>query len=204
MMKSLLSVTSFGVAFCLACSLHARAETAADNTKAAAEKATGAAKKPADAAKAKAAEAKKPPPPTKPAEKKSRELSAADQALLAHAQKESAKLSDAQTRKLLDLVNTGDGKALQDIPGIGEVKSKSITKARPFKSVADLIMVEGIGEVTFDEIVKWTKDGMHPAAPADKAAAKHAPKPAPAKPTTAPDPAPAKPAAKPGSIRKPA
>ncbi|MGC4015175.1 MAG: helix-hairpin-helix domain-containing protein [Luteolibacter sp.] len=93
------------------------------------------------------------------AEKKKEEAkpgeSAADKALLAHAAKSSATLTEPQKAKLLDIANSGDDKALQDIPGVGEVKAANIKKARPLKSVDDLILVDGIGEKTFDGIVKW-------------------------------------------------
>jgi len=86
---------------------------------------------------------------TKPA------VSAADKALLAHAAKESAKLTAPQKAKLLDILNNGDDKAVQDIPGVGEVKAANIKKARPLAAVDNLILVDGIGKVTFDGIVKW-------------------------------------------------
>ena len=44
--------------------------------------------------------------------------------------------------------------------GIGDSKAAKIKKARPLKGVEDLIMVDGIGEKTFDGIVKWTAGGM--------------------------------------------
>jgi Helix-hairpin-helix motif len=67
------------------------------------------------------------------------------------------------------LINKGDDKALEAIPGIGEVKAANIKKARPFKAVDDLIMVDGVGEATFDGIVKWAQEGT-PAAGAKPAA----------------------------------
>jgi DNA uptake protein ComE-like DNA-binding protein len=100
------------------------------------------------------------PADTKPADKKSSGVSNAGQTLVVHAEKESANLTDAQSKKLLDVLNTGDDVAIEAIPGVGEVKAKALKQARPFRSVVSLIMVEGIGEVTFDAIIKWTKDGM--------------------------------------------
>lgn len=175
--------------------------TAAEKAKAPADTPVETTKKPADTTKKKPAEAK-------PAEKKTAEPSDADKALMAHAQKLSANLTEAQSKKLLDLLNTGDDKAVQEIPGIGEVKSKAIKKARPYKSVADLIMVEGVGEITFDDIVKWAKEGMKAEAAGEKPAAKPADKPA-AKPAEAPkkpakETPPAKPAEKSAPTKKPA
>jgi hypothetical protein len=73
----------------------------------------------------------------------------------------------------MDLINKGDDAALHTIPGVGDVKKAAIKKARPFKSLDDLIMVDGIGAGTFDGIIDWTKKGM----PADAPAAKAEPKP---------------------------
>lgn len=108
------------------------------------------------------------------AEPKTGEPSAADKALTAHAAKESAKLTEPQKAKLLDVVNTGDDKAVQDIPGVGAVKAANIKKARPLKTVDDLILVDGIGKVTFDGIVKWAEGDFKVAE--EKAAPKKEPK----------------------------
>ena len=148
----------------------------------------------------KASTGKKPadtkPADTKPADKKSSGVSNAGQTLVVHAEKESANLTDAQSKKLLDVLNTGDDVAIEAIPGVGEVKAKALKQARPFRSVVSLIMVEGIGEVTFDAIIKWTKDGMTETATA-KPTPKATEKPAasakatkkPAKETAPPKPA---------------
>jgi DNA uptake protein ComE-like DNA-binding protein len=96
----------------------------------------------------------------KTTDKKSSGVSNAGQTLVGHAERESANLTDAQSKKLLDVLNTGDDAAIEAIPSVGEVKAKALKQARPFRSVVSLIMVEGIGEVTFDAIIKWTKDGM--------------------------------------------
>lgn len=110
-----------------------------------------------------AAETTKPAADTKPAkeEKKAEKgLSDADKALLDHAKKESAKLSAGQKSKLMDLLNKGDDKALNDIPGVGPIKANHIKKARPLKSIDDLILVDGVGEKTFDEIITWAAGDM--------------------------------------------
>ena len=184
-------------------SAHAQAD-AAKALKSAAGKATEAAGKAADAAgKAAADTAKKatarPATPAKP-----EELSASDKALLAHGEKEAAKLTPTQQSKLLDLVNKADQKDLTAIPGVGEIKSGNIVAKRPVRNVADLIMIDGIGESTFDGIIKWTKDGMKTPEPSAKpAAATATAKPEP-KATKEAKPAPAKeeaPTRKPASTK---
>lgn len=148
---------------------------------------------------------KKVPAKEKPAAKPAAPASGvdpADQALLDHANLELKKLTPAQTTNLLKLANEGTPAELQTIPGVGEVKAAALKKARPLKSADQLIMVDGIGEVTFNGIVKWVKDGMPkdepaPVKPAAKPAAKPAPKTeakAAVKPAAKPDtkPAPAK------------
>lgn len=189
--------------------LSAAALFAAETTKpaapakeAAAKVATKETKETAKKAEAKPAEKKA--EEKKPAEKKPGEMSEADKELMAHASKESAKLDAGQKKKLLDLVNTGDDKALEAVPGIGEAKAAHIKKARPLKSVDDLIMVEGIGEKTFDDIVKWTAGGMteeaaepKKEAPKKPEAKKEPAKKEAAKAPEAPKPAPAAPAKKP-------
>jgi len=121
-------------------------------------------------------------------------VDAADQALLNHAANELKKLSSAQTASLLKVCNEGAPADLQTIPGIGEVKAAAIIKARPHKSADQLIMVDGVGVVTFDGVVKWVKDGMTKDAPADK------------KPAVKPEAKPATPAkteaAKPETVEK--
>ncbi len=135
----------------------------------------------------------------------------ADQALLDHANQELKKLTPAQTTTLLKLANEGTPDDLQTIPGVGEIKAAALKKARPFKTADQLIMVDGIGEVTFDGIVKWVKDGMPKDVPAAaKPAAKPTPKPEtkPAvKPTAKPEAKPAvkpeaKPPTKPAAVKK--
>ena len=153
--------------------------------------------KPPKAEKSTPAPDKKTPAKEKPAAKPAAPASGvdpADQALLDHANLELKKLTPAQTTNLLKLANEGTPDDLQTIPGVGEIKAAALKKARPLKSADQLIMVDGIGEVTFDGIVNWVKDGMPkdeptPAKPAAKPAVKPDAKPA-AKP--APKAAPAK------------
>lgn len=69
-------------------------------------------------------------------------------------------LTPTQNTKLLDLLNKGDEKALQNVPGIGKTRATALIKARPFASVTDVVGVEGVGEVTFSEMVKHAKAGF--------------------------------------------
>ena len=127
-------------------------------------------KKPAPEPTAKPAaakpEAKKEDPkvakkPVKKTMEKPEELSESDKALVESAKKQSEKLTPAQRTKLLDLVNKGDTKAVQEIDGVGEGKAANIIKDRPYTSVEDIIMVDGIGESTFEKIIKFAK-GQQP------------------------------------------
>ena len=117
----------------------------------------------------------------------------ADQALLNHANLELKKLTPAQTTSLLQVLNQGTPAELQAIPGIGEVRAAAVQKARPFASSDQLIMVDGVGEATFDGTVKWVQDGM--AKPTPKPTVKPTTKPTPFTPEIKPTPV--KPAAKP-------
>lgn len=52
-------------------------------------------------------------------------------------------------------INTASRDELMRIPGVGEVTALSIIEDRPFKSVADLIRVRGIGEKTLEKLTPW-------------------------------------------------
>jgi Holliday junction resolvasome RuvABC DNA-binding subunit len=69
-------------------------------------------------------------------------------------------LTPSQRTKLLDLLNQGDDKALQSLPGIGETRAAAIKKARPIKDPVDLVKVEGIGDETLADIVAHAKAGF--------------------------------------------
>ncbi len=55
------------------------------------------------------------------------------------------------------LLNSGKAEELTELPGIGDATAGAIIKARPFESAAHLILVNGIGESTFANIVKSLK-----------------------------------------------
>lgn len=85
------------------------------------------------------------------------ELSESDKALQASAKKQADTLTPTQTTKLLELVNKGDAKALQEINGVGEKRAKNIIAKRPFTNVEDIVMVDDIGEGTFKDIIVFAK-----------------------------------------------
>ncbi len=156
--------------------------------------------KPAAAAKEAVKEAVK--PKAKPAAAAAA-TSDADKALQEGAAKEAAKLTAAQNTKLLKLLNTGDSAALQQIDGLGEAKAGNVMKKRPYAKVEDAVMVDGIGESTFSNMVSWAK-GDQKETPAAKPEAKPAAKTEtkPAKAETKPAKAETKPATKAESKEK--
>lgn len=90
------------------------------------------------------------------------------------AQAAAKSLTPSQRTKLLDLLNQGDDKALQSLPGIGETRAAAIKKARPIKDPVDLVKVEGIGDETLSDIVAHAKAGF-PGADKEAPAKKKAP-----------------------------
>lgn len=81
-------------------------------------------------------------------------------------------LTASQKTKLLKTLNEGDDKALAALPGVGDVRAAAIKKARPIKEVPDLLKVDGIGEDTYNEIIKSAKSSTAAEkAPAKKKAA---------------------------------
>ena len=69
-------------------------------------------------------------------------------------------LTTSQKSKLLVLLNEGDDKELQALPGIGATRAAAIKKARPFDDVTAVVAVEGVGEGTFAEMVAHAKAGF--------------------------------------------
>jgi len=55
------------------------------------------------------------------------------------------------------LLNSGDKSELTQLPGIGDATADAIIAARPFESAARLILVKGVGEKTFEDVVKSLK-----------------------------------------------
>jgi DNA uptake protein ComE-like DNA-binding protein len=104
----------------------------------------------------------------KPASKskaKPEELSEEDKALLAGAKKKVDALTATQKAKLLEYTNNGDVKTLTTVDGIGDVKAKAIIADRPFANGESLIMVDGIGEGTFDNVLAFIKGEQGKAEP---------------------------------------
>ena len=144
MKKSLLLTLALGLFTSLSQAAPKKTEeakpTATETKKAAKEEAKPAAK----------TEAKKTTPRSK---QKPEELSDADKALLAGAKKKVDALTATQKEKLLDYANKGDAKALTSVDGVGEVISKNIIAERPFNGGEELILVDRLGEGTFDNIL---------------------------------------------------
>lgn len=95
-------------------------------------------------------------------EKKSADPAAANAATLAAAKKQTDTLTASQKTKLLELLNKGDTKALQEINGIGEKRATTIIAKRPYSTVEDLALVDDVGEKTFSNVIVFGK-GEQPA-----------------------------------------
>ncbi len=107
--------------------------------------------------------AEKKSPAKKPAAEEKKAAPAEDKPS-AKSEAEAKSLTAAQKTKLLKIINEGDDKELNALPGVGETRTAAIKKARPVAEVLDLLKIEGIGEGTFAELVGWAK-GEAPAAP---------------------------------------
>ena len=92
---------------------------------------------------------------------------ATEPAVPAAAQKAADSLTPAQDKKLLEVLNKGTADELSTLPGIGETRAAAISKARPIKKTTDLLAVNGVGEVTFVEIVAHAKAGFPVKEPTD-------------------------------------
>lgn len=66
-------------------------------------------------------------------------------------------LTTVQETKLLALLNEGSTEELSAIPGIADTRADSIRTARPFASVHEVILVEGVGRATFEKILAHGK-----------------------------------------------
>jgi DNA uptake protein ComE-like DNA-binding protein len=119
-------------------------------------------------------------------------LSEADQALVAGAKKKADALTDAQRTKAMALINTASVTDVQVVDGFGEVKAKNVVAKRPYKNLEDVIMVDLIGETTFDQLLTWAKGKQKEDAPAaEKKPAEKKPAKKEDKPKAADKPAPA-------------
>ena len=66
-------------------------------------------------------------------------------------------LTSTQETKLLAFLNEASIQELAEIKGISTRRGAAIDKARPFESVDEVILIAGIGEGTFAELVKHGK-----------------------------------------------
>ncbi|MCB1231582.1 MAG: helix-hairpin-helix domain-containing protein [Verrucomicrobiae bacterium] len=80
-----------------------------------------------------------------------------DQASLKTAEAMLKTLSGSKKGALTRLLNSGKKEDLMQLPGVGETTADRIIAARPFKNSSYLILVKGIGEKTFSNIVQSRK-----------------------------------------------
>jgi len=69
-------------------------------------------------------------------------------------------LTAAQKTKLMEILNDGDDKSVQTLPGIGPKTSAAIIKGRPYADTLDILKVDGIGESTLVKMVAHAKAGF--------------------------------------------
>lgn len=68
-----------------------------------------------------------------------------------------ANLTETQQDKLLTFLNEASIKELDAIHGVSAVRGGAIEKARPFGGIDEVILVSGVGEGTFGEIINYGK-----------------------------------------------
>jgi len=73
------------------------------------------------------------------------------------AEQAAKKLTPTQKSKMLVLLNDGATNELEAIRGIGKIRAATLAKARPFKSIAQLINVRGIGDVVYSDLLAHAK-----------------------------------------------
>ena len=73
------------------------------------------------------------------------------------AEQAAKKLTPTQKSKMLVLLNDGATNELEAIRGIGKIRATRLTKARPFKSIAQLINVKGIGDAVYSDLLAHAK-----------------------------------------------
>jgi len=71
--------------------------------------------------------------------------------------KRDLELTPTQEDKLLALLNTGNTGDLTAISGIAATRAEAIVGARPFQNLHEVILVPGVGDATFDRILKHGK-----------------------------------------------
>ncbi|MCB1237615.1 MAG: hypothetical protein KDM91_21295 [Verrucomicrobiae bacterium] len=114
------------------------------------------------APKAKAAEMAAPKPKTSSPAKEEKAAAGATKTGRIPAKQVRAKqlvdnLTDAQRTRMLALLNEGTARDLAGIKGIAKTRGAAIEGARPFLSIDQVILVEGIGETTFGRIVEHAR-----------------------------------------------
>ena len=58
---------------------------------------------------------------------------------------------------MLVLLNEGSAKDLSAIRGISSTRAAAIEKARPFKTIDEVVLVRGIGKTTFGEVIEHAR-----------------------------------------------
>ena len=66
-------------------------------------------------------------------------------------------LTTTQKAKMLTLLNEGSAGDLSLIKGVSETRGAAIEKARPFETLDEVILVNGIGKGTFAEIISHAR-----------------------------------------------
>ena len=62
-------------------------------------------------------------------------------------------LTTTQKGKMLTLLNEGSETELATIRGISSTRAAAIEKARPFENIEEVVLVRGIGETTFAQVI---------------------------------------------------
>lgn len=77
-------------------------------------------------------------------------------------------LTPTQENKLLVLLNRGTAVELTAISGIAAARAEAIVGARPFQKVHEVILVPGVGDATFNRILRHGKTLTQPPAKSSK------------------------------------
>ncbi len=67
-------------------------------------------------------------------------------------------LSSTEEAEVLTLLNEGSEEELASIRGIALTRAEAIVNARPYYSVYEVILVSGVGDVTFERIIEHGKN----------------------------------------------